>query len=158
MLENKNRLEYFENENDLDNYLFHYEIVKNQKRISAKTDIKIVIHDLKANLQPELGFSIKFQLDNAFSLLSVGRTTNFIYEIKTCNLKNKFIKKVNLIDKRSKIKDRLNSILYNNYEINFARTEKEIFGNNLTIIDSLLPNILAPPTIIDSMNTKSKNF
>ena len=110
---------------------------------SSKTDIRIVIHDLKTNLQPELGFSIKSQLGGASTLLNAGKTTNFIYQIDNCNLTNSFIDQTNSIDTRSKIKDRLNAIINNGCEIQFTQTEKEVFGNNLILIDSLLPNILA---------------
>lgn len=110
---------------------------------SSKTDIRIVIHDLKTNFNPELGFSIKSQLGGASTLLNAGKTTNFVYKIENCTLTNEFIENINSINTRSKIRDRLNILIDNNCEIQFSQTEKEIFGNNLILIDSLLPNILA---------------
>ena len=110
---------------------------------SSKTDIRIVIHDLKTNQQPELGFSIKSQLGGASTLLNAGKTTNFIYKIGNCSLTNDFIKETNSIDTRSKIKDRLEAVNSKNCKIKFTKTEKEIFENNLILIDSLLPNILS---------------
>lgn len=113
---------------------------------SSKTDIRILIHDLKTNLQPELGFSIKSQLGGASTLLNAGKTTNFIYKIENCDFSNEFVNRTNLIDSRSKIKDRLNAVINNRCKIQFNQTEKEVFGNNLILIDSLLPNILAEIT------------
>lgn len=110
---------------------------------TSKTDIRIVIHDLKTNLQPELGFSIKSQLGGASTLLNAGKTTNFEYKISNCNLSDNEIDNINLIKTRSKIKDRLEQLSNNNCKVTFSKTEKEIFGNNLILIDSLLPNILA---------------
>jgi len=110
---------------------------------TTKTDIRIVIHDLKTNLQPELGFSIKSQLGRASTLLNAGKTTNFIYRVSKCNLSDNEISAINSIDSRSKIKDRLEQLLSVHCKIDFEETEKEIFGNNLILIDSLLPNILA---------------
>jgi len=110
---------------------------------SSKTDIRIVIHDLKTNLQPELGFSIKSQLGGASTLLNAGKTTNFIYKIENCSLTNDFIEEINSIETRSKIKDRLEVINSKNCKVKFAKTEKEVFENNLILIDSLLPNILS---------------
>jgi type II restriction enzyme len=110
---------------------------------TSKTDIRIVIHDLKTNLQPELGFSIKSQLGGASTLLNAGKTTNFEYNINNCNLSDNEIDNINSIDTRSKIKDRLEQLSNNHCDVVFNKTEKEIFGNNLILIDSLLPNILA---------------
>jgi type II restriction enzyme len=110
---------------------------------SSKTDIRIVIHDLKTNLQPELGFSIKSQLGGASTLLNAGKTTNFIYKIENCNLTNDFIEEINSVETRSKIKDRLEAINSKSCKVKFTKTEKEVFENNLILIDSLLPNILS---------------
>ena len=41
-----------------------------------KTDIRIVIHDLRTGMTPKLGFSIKSQVGNNSTLLNPGRTTN----------------------------------------------------------------------------------
>ena len=48
---------------------------------SAKSDIRIVLHDEITGNSPELGFSIKSQLGSASTLLNAGKTTNFIYKI-----------------------------------------------------------------------------
>jgi len=110
---------------------------------TLKTDIRIVIHDYKTNQLAELGFSIKSQLGGASTLLNAGKTTNFEYQITNCNLNDNEIDKINSINTRSKIKDRLNQLLNNQCEVAYYKTEREIFGNNLILIDSLLPNILA---------------
>ncbi len=109
---------------------------------SVKTDIRIVVHDLKTNLQPELGFSIKSQLGSPSTLLNAGKTTNFIYELKG-DISRNDAESINLIETRGKIKARIEKIYSQDYELNFLDTEKDIFKNNLVLIDSLLPNILA---------------
>ena len=128
---------------EIEDFLSQIKCSSLKAKSSSKTDIRIVIHDLKTNLQPELGFSIKSQLGGASTLLNAGKTTNFIYQIKNCSLTNDFIDGTNSIDTRSKIKDRLNALINNGCQIQFSQTEKEIFENNLILIDSLLPNILA---------------
>ena len=128
---------------EIESFLSQIKCSTLKAKSTTKTDIRIVIHDLKTNLQPELGFSIKSQLGGASTLLNAGKTTNFTYQINNCKLTDNEIKKINLITTRSKIKDRLEQLIINNCEIKFDRTEKEIFGNNLVLIDSLLPNILA---------------
>ena len=65
---------------------------------SDKTDIKVVIHDLRTGLQHLLGFSIKSKLGSPSTLLNAGSdTTNFIYQIK--GIDKAIAKEVNLVKK-----------------------------------------------------------
>ncbi len=109
---------------------------------SVKTDIRIIVHDLKTNQQPELGFSIKSQLGSPSTLLNAGKTTNFIYEVSG-NIDGNDVELINSIEERGKIKARIEEIYNKGCELDFLDTEKDIFKNNLVLIDSLLPNILA---------------
>lgn len=109
---------------------------------TSKTDIRIVIHDLRINQQVELGFSIKSQLGGDSTLLNAGKTTNFIYQIQDFNSTKSIIDKINSIDSKSKIKDRLEAIKKAGGKLKFSNIEQDIFKNNLILIDSLLPNIL----------------
>lgn len=110
---------------------------------TSKTDIRIVIHDSRINQQAELGFSIKSQLGGDSTLLNAGKPTNFIYQIQGFNPTKSAIEKINAIDSRSKIKDRLEEIKNAGGKLKFISLEHDIFKNNLILIDSLLPNILA---------------
>lgn len=110
---------------------------------SSKTDIRIVIHDQKINQTAELGFSIKSQLGGEATLLNAGKTTNFIYSITNFNPTQEEISEINDIDTRSKIKDRIKVINEKGGNLSFITLEQNVFKNNLVLIDSLLPNILA---------------
>lgn len=110
---------------------------------TAKTDITIVVHDQRTNQQPTLGFSVKSQLGSPSTLLNAGKTTNFIFKIANLKLSKLEIKKINSIDSRSKIMDRINSVLESEGKFEFIRTERQIFSNNLILIDSKLPEILS---------------
>ncbi len=110
---------------------------------SAKTDITIVVHDQRTNQQPTLGFSIKSQLGSPSTLLNAGKTTNFIYEINYTHLSRNEIDQINSIDTRSKIMDRIAQIQSKDGIFEFVKTERQIFSNNLVLIDSLLPQILS---------------
>ncbi|PKH50221.1 HpaII family restriction endonuclease [Tenacibaculum sp. Bg11-29] len=110
---------------------------------TVKTDITIVIHDQRTNQQPTLGFSIKSQLGSPSTLLNAGKTTNFIFKISNLKLSKLEINKINSIDSRSKIIDRINFVLNSNGQFNFVKTERQIFSNNLILIDSKLPEILS---------------
>lgn len=110
---------------------------------SAKTDITIVVHDQRTNQQPTLGFSIKSQLGSPSTLLNAGKTTNFIFKIQGTELSDNEMKEVNSISSRSKIMDRISEIQNKGGSFIFVKTERQIFSNNLVLIDSLLPQILS---------------
>jgi type II restriction enzyme len=110
---------------------------------TVKTDITIVVHDHRTSQQPVLGFSIKSQLGSPSTLLNAGKTTNFIYELSNLQLTSKAIQKINEIDSRSKIMDRIIAIKESGGKFKFISTEKSIFSNNLILIDSKLPEILS---------------
>jgi len=110
---------------------------------TSKTDIRIVIHDQKINQTAELGFSIKSQVGNDSTILNAGKTTNFIFQVLGYNPTDFDIKKINEIESKSKIKDRIEAIIKQGGKFKFINLENSIFKNNLVLIDSLLPNIVA---------------
>ncbi|MEN2412343.1 HpaII family restriction endonuclease [Flavobacterium mesophilum] len=110
---------------------------------SAKTDITIVVHDQRTGFQPALGFSIKSQLGNPSTLLNAGETTNFVFKIIGSQINKQDILEINNISSKSKIRDRIAEIKRRGGAFQFLKTQRTIFGNNLTLIDSLLPQILS---------------
>lgn len=128
---------------EIETFINSFNCVSLKAKSSVKSDIRIVIHDQKTGTIPELGFSIKSQLGGASTLLNAGKTTNFIYQIEDTVLSDNQITEINEIDSRSKIKDRIEKIKEFSGTLNFIQTESSIFNNNLTLIDSALPKILA---------------
>lgn len=110
---------------------------------STKSDIQLVVHDLRTGTTPLLGFSIKSQLGGASTLLNAGKTTNFVYRITDINLDSNALQSVNSIEGRSKIKDRLKKVFELGGRLQFDRVFDTTFNNNLLLIDSLLPQILS---------------
>ncbi len=110
---------------------------------TVKSDIRIVIHDQRINQTAELGFSIKSELGNNATLLNAGKTTNFIYQISDFQPTENQINSINEIDTKSKIKDRIENVKQLGGNLNYVSLEQDVFKNNLVLIDSLLPNILA---------------
>lgn len=110
---------------------------------TVKSDIRIEIHDHRTGTNPELGFSIKSQLGGASTLLNAGKTTNFIFEIENFKPSTDLINSINSIDSRSKIKDRIGKIYDLGGTLKYYKTESSIFGNNLILIDSYLPQIIS---------------
>lgn len=128
---------------EIETFINSFNCVSIKAKSTVKSDIRIVIHDQRTGTTPELGFSIKSQLGGASTLLNAGKTTNFIYEVKDSILSDNQILEVNKIDSRSKIKDRIEKIKDFSGILNFIQTESSTFGNNLSLIDSALPTILA---------------
>ncbi len=110
---------------------------------SSKTDITIVIHDKRTNQKPTLGFSIKSQVGSPSTLLNAGKTTNFQYKITGKKLSAKEVDAINSISGRSKIKERVKAIHKASCLLGFVRVKNDTFSDNLVLIDSALPQIVA---------------
>jgi len=123
---------------------------------TVKSDIRIVIHDQRTGTNPELGFSIKSQLGEASTLLNAGKTTNFIYKIAKLSLTAEQIAKINGIDTKSKIKNRIEKISNLKGKLKFDKVESSIFENNLILIDSALPNIISEMLLLFFSSNFSK--
>lgn len=124
-----------------------------------KTDIRIVIHDLRTNMQPSLGFSIKSQLGSNSTLLNASQITNFTYSIEgnEGKLSDTVIEEINNISTPSKIQDRIKDIMKNDCQLVFKEIGNSTFRNNLKLVDSFLPKILAE-MILDYFSTKRKGI
>jgi hypothetical protein len=105
---------------------------------SSKSDIHIVVHDLRTGITPTLGFSIKSQLGSPATLLNASKATNFTFKIY--NLKDKQIEYINSL---SGIKEKIKEIFSQGGKLEFVKVESCNFSNNLTLIDTKLPEILA---------------
>lgn len=118
-------------------------IMKNLKcrKIKAdsadKTDITLEIHDPLTNYNRICGYSIKSDIDNTPTLFNASQSTNFKFEISGLN--DLQIQEINLIQTRSKVKDRVRQIP----ELNFVSTTNKIFLQNLMFVDTQMDKFLA---------------
>lgn len=126
---------------EIEEFMLSINCISLKASSATKTDITIVVHDQRTSQQPTLGFSIKSQLGSPSTLLNAGKTTNFVFKIEELSFSE--IADINNIDTRSKIKDRIERIIDKGGQFEFTGTEKQIFSNNLVLIDSLLPQILS---------------
>ena len=108
---------------------------------SDKSDISIQIHDIHTGYENVVGFSIKSELGSPPTLLNAGKTTNFIYHV--AGLDAGHIPAINGINTRGKLKDRVKAIIEAGGTLEFDRTENAVFNNNLVMIDSQMPAIVA---------------
>ena len=113
-----------------------------------KADIHIVIHDLRTNMTPLLGFSIKSQLGSASTLLNAGETTNIRYRIKGGDMTDDEIEQINHIDNHL---PRMQALLERGYTLEYDAIENKIFKNNLLFLDTCMPEFIALCLVCDSM-------
>lgn len=118
-----------------------------------KSDIHIVIHDLRTNMTPLLGFSIKSQLGSASTLLNAGETTNILYRVNGTKLSDKDIARINDINDHL---PRMQEIISLGCNLVFADIEHTTFKNNLLFLDSCMPQFIADCLMVGNLsNSKS---
>jgi len=115
---------------------------------SDKADIHIVIHDLRTNMTPNLGFSIKSQLGNASTLLNAGLPTNILYKIDNVALTDEDIESINAIEAHL---PRMKEIVTRGGRLTFSDVEHKTFKNNLLFLDCCMPKFIAECLVVDSM-------
>lgn len=120
-----------------------------------KSDIHIVIHDLRTNMTPLLGFSIKSQLGSASTLLNPGFPTNILYQVYGAKLTEFQISAINAIDSHL---SRISAIYDAGCTLQYSDIEHETFKNNLRFIDSNMPQFIADCLLIDSMQNSVSNI
>lgn len=115
---------------------------------SDKADIHIIIHDLRTNMKPLLGFSIKSQLGTPSTLLNAGRTTNISYRLVGATLSDDDISEINEIDDHL---SRMQAVLNKGCHLEYYDIDNQTFKNNLLFLDSSMPQFIADCLTIDSM-------
>lgn len=108
-----------------------------------KTDITMKIIDVNTGHSPTVGFSIKSDLGASPTLLNAGTTTNFRYEV--VNLQTEKIDEINNLKKGNikDIKGRAKKIEEAGGQLVFDKMTNSTFEGNITLIDSLMDNIIA---------------
>ena len=108
---------------------------------SDKNDLDIVLLDARTKLPtPELGFSIKSQLGGASTLINASGATNFVYEILNKNME---IPKSKPLLINNSIRDSIAFLRKSEFIIVFRKVASNVFGSNLSLIDSQLSEHLA---------------
>lgn len=113
-----------------------------------KADIHIVIHDLRTNMTPELGFSIKSQLGSASTLLNAGESTNIRYAVAGGTMTDDELNSINSIGDHL---PRMSALIERGYSLTYSDIEHQTFKNNLLFLDTCMPEFIADCLICDSM-------
>ena len=112
----------------------------------VKGDLEAIVFDSIKNNNFNISYNIKSNLGAGATLLNASSHTNFIYEVN--NINDLIMTQNNSINSRTKLIDRCNFLESNGAIFNFIKTESNVFGNNLKLIDSNLDKILAKMLIL----------
>lgn len=114
-----------------------------------KSDLYIVIHDAVTGQTPKLGFSIKSEIGEPPTLFNASEQTNFRYRLSR-NLPQEKIDYVNKMQSHGKtdIQGRVRFLLKEGISLDFetinpSKKGDNIFLENLLLVDSSMPEILA---------------
>lgn len=107
---------------------------------SAKRDLELKIVGPCTGVAT-LGFSVKSQLGAPPSLLNASEPTNIVYRVK--GLSKDQANAINAIEGSRKIMDRCRAIKEQATSIEYESYHSAIFADNLDIVDSALPKLLA---------------
>lgn len=117
-----------------------------------KADIHIIIHDLRTNMTPLLGFSIKSQLGSPSTLLNAGTTTNISYKVTGEHLTNENIEEINRTKGHL---PRIKAIVEKGCKFEYDSIDNPVFRNNLVFLDSCMPEFIARCLLVDNVLGKS---
>lgn len=115
---------------------------------SDKADIHIVIHDLRTNMTPLLGFSIKSKLGGDSTLLNATKATNITYKVVGKIMPDEEIDEINNIKNHL---PRMQKIIEKGCYLEYYDIEHRIFKNNLLFLDLCMPEFIALCLICDSL-------
>lgn len=128
-----------------------------------KSDITLIVHDLKTGQKPIFGFSIKSHIGQDSTLFNPGQGTNFVYEIippDSVKLEpDKFNSETYAKSEEtgdSKIRIRLQELEQMGYKIKFNHIQSKNLQLNLQLVDADLPKILAEALLIKYRDKISK--
>lgn len=122
---------------------------------NTKEDLNAKLQDNKLNtVVNKVGYSIKSSLGSPATLLNASSNTNFKYLIE--GLSKEEIEKINNIDTKTKLVDRLEYMQNKRAKIKFEKVISDTMNHNLQMVDSKLPEILAN-LLLASYETKEKN-
>lgn len=113
-----------------------------------KSDIHIIIHDLRTNMTPTLGFSIKSQLGSPSTLLNASIPTNIRYKVAG-SISDEEIKRIDAIPHHLR---KITALYHAGGRLEYDYVVHDTFRNNLLFLDSCMPEFIADCLIKDSVN------
>ncbi|MDQ6979327.1 MAG: HpaII family restriction endonuclease [Mariprofundaceae bacterium] len=118
-----------------------------------KSDIVLDIEHQDLSKENE-GFGIKSYLGHKPTLLNASGNTNFIFSVQ--GLTSEHLDVVNSIDGRTKLKDRIEKIYSLGGSFVFHKVERETMHYNLSMVDSMMPDLLAKMLMVFFIHREAK--
>ena len=119
----------------------------NEKDTSKfKSFVKIFWLDLSGN-----------HIGSSATLLNASDATNFTYRIDGYDFSDEEISEINAISTRTKIIDRISAIRTKGADLVFDHVDNDIFYNNLSMLDGVLPETIAQ-LLLEQFNTGERLF
>lgn len=120
---------------------------------SDKTDIRIILHDRRTKVDSTMGFGIKSEFRDEFTLLNASEATNFTFKIsETTSFDTEITQVSSKNPSCNKIVEREGAIMKKESRIEFEGVHNLVFNNNLILLDRDLPTILAS-LILEQLNS-----
>lgn len=111
-----------------------------KKLKTTKRDLMLRVKSPRIGLAT-LGFSVKSEVGAPPTLLNASEATNIVYRVK--GLTRDKVDAINAITGSRKIMDRCRAILGNATSIEYEAYHSQVFADNLEVVDSALPKMLA---------------
>ncbi len=106
---------------------------------SDKSDITLMVHDVKTGSDPILGFSIKSQLGSPSTLFNASGATNIVYSLSghtlTAAEKDRF-------HEIKYFKDKFEYLDALGTDVSFEKIDNDVFNANLMLVDTQMPKII----------------
>ena len=115
-----------------------------------KTDITIEIHEPKTGMDLMQGFSIKSMLGHPSTLVNASGSTNFVYYLDG-GMTEEIAEKANGYrnsDSKTKVIDMLTYLKNQGISLRFVDTDKRTLYNNLTLVDSSMPELVGEMLVL----------
>ena len=117
---------------------------RNVKRSPThKADIDLHLYDTATHINRVMGMSIKSLIGGKPTLLNTSDATLITYNVEGADFSDEEIRQINSINNGAKLKKRISAIKAKGAQLVYQDYENEVFKNNLDLIDSALPVLLA---------------
>ena len=123
----------------IDSFISKIKCNTTKAKSSDKSDITLMVHDVKTGSDPTLGFSIKSQLGSPSTLFNASGATNFVYELNGHTLTEA---EKDTFHNFRLFKDKFEYLDSLGVNVSFVKTENDIFNANLMLVDTQMPVII----------------
>lgn len=124
---------------DIESFISKIKCSTTKAKSSDKSDITLMVHDIKTGSDPTLGFSIKSQLGSPSTLFNASGATNFIYELSGHTLSGD---EKDTFHSFKRFKDKFEYLDSLGVDVSFVKTENDIFNANLMLVDTQMSLII----------------